>query len=70
MPITQICNISIKLSHFPKDCKVAKLKPLRKNGTKTDRKNFRSKFYELFMNYLLENNILCRFNSRHGLKTV
>ena len=48
MPITQICNISIKLSHFPKDCKVAKLKPLRKNGTKTDRKNFRSKFYELF----------------------
>ena len=48
MPITQICNISIKLSHFPKDCKVAKLKPLRKNGTKTDRKNVRSKFYELF----------------------
>ena len=30
MPITQICNLSIKFSHFPKDCKVAKLKPLYK----------------------------------------
>ena len=29
-PITQICNLSIKLSHFPKDCKLAKLKPLYK----------------------------------------
>ena len=28
IPITQICNLSIKLSHFLKDCKVAKLKPL------------------------------------------
>ena len=36
LPITQICNLSIKLSHFPKDCKVAKLKPLYKKGTKTD----------------------------------
>ena len=30
IPITQICNLSIKLSHFPKDCKVAKLKTLHK----------------------------------------
>ena len=30
IPITQICNLSIKLSHFPKDCKLAKLKPLYK----------------------------------------
>ena len=42
IPITQICNLSIKLSHFLKDCKVAKLKPLYKKGTKTDPKNFRS----------------------------
>ena len=26
MPITQICNLSIKFSHFPKDCKLAMLK--------------------------------------------
>ena len=25
IPITQTCNLAIKLSHFPKDCKVAKL---------------------------------------------
>ena len=41
IPITQICNFSIKLSHFPKDCKVAKPKPLYKRGTKTDPKNFK-----------------------------
>ena len=41
IPITQICSLSIELSHFPKDCKVAKLKPLYKKGTKTDPKNFR-----------------------------
>ena len=42
MPITQICNLSIKFSHFLKDSKVAKLKPLYEKGTKTKPKNFRS----------------------------
>ena len=41
IPITQICNLSIKLSHFPKDWKLAKLKLQYKKGTKTDTKNFR-----------------------------
>ena len=41
IPVTQLCNLSIKFSHFPKDCKVAKLKPLYKKGTKTDPKIFR-----------------------------
>ena len=41
IPITQICNLSIKLSHFPKDCKVAKLKPLYTKGNTTDLKHFR-----------------------------
>ena len=41
MPITQICNLSIKFSHFPKDCKVANIKPIYKKGTKTDPNNFR-----------------------------
>ena len=40
-PVTQICNLSIKLSHFPHDCKLAKLKPLYKKGSKTDPKNYR-----------------------------
>ena len=76
IPITQICNLSIKLSHFPKDCKVAKLKPLYKKGTKTDPKNFRpisllpivSKIFEKViheqtMEYLTDNNILYKYQS-------
>ena len=70
IPITQICNLSIKLSHFPKECKVAKHKPLYKKGTKTDPKHFRpisllpivSKIFEKVllnqtMEYLTDNNI-------------
>ena len=41
IPVTQICNLSIKLSHFPHDCKLAKLKPLYKKASKTDPKNYR-----------------------------
>ena len=76
IPITQICNLSIKLSHFPKDCKVAKLKPLYKKGTKTDPKNFRpisllpivSKIFEKVihhqtMEYLTDDNILYKYRS-------
>ena len=76
MPIIQIWNLSIKFSHFPKDCKVAKLKPLYKKGTKTDPKNFRpisllpivSKIIEKVihdqtMNYLTENTVLYRYQS-------
>ena len=34
IPITQICNLSTKFSHFPKDIKVAKIKPLYKKTLK------------------------------------
>ena len=37
-PLSQIFNLSIKYSIFPKDCKIAKLKPLFKKGSKTDPK--------------------------------
>ena len=40
-PISQICNLSIKCSIFPSDCKIVKLKPLFKKGSKTDSKNYR-----------------------------
>ena len=40
-PVTQICNLSIKLSHLPYDCKLAKLKHLYKKGSKTDHKKYR-----------------------------
>ena len=39
--VAQIRDLSIKLSHFPNNCKLAKLKLLYKNGSKTDLKSFR-----------------------------
>ena len=40
-PIAQICNLSIKLSTVPDECKIAKLKPHYKKGKKTDPKNYK-----------------------------
>ena len=39
-PIAQICNLSIKLSTLPDECKIAELKLLYKKGKKTDTKNY------------------------------
>ena len=38
--ISQICNLSIKYSIFSSYCKIVKLKPLFKKGSKTDPKNY------------------------------
>ena len=40
-PISQICNLSIKYSIFLADCKLEKLKPLFKKGSKTAPQNYR-----------------------------
>ena len=40
-PLTNMINLSIKLSTFPEWCKIAKLKPMFKKGTRTDPKNYR-----------------------------
>ena len=40
-PISEICNFSISHGVFPDACKVAKLKPIHKNGKKTDPSNYR-----------------------------
>ena len=75
-PITQICNLSIKFSSFPSDCKLAKLKPIFKKGSKTEPKNFRpifllpliSKIIEKVIHnqtdqYLSSNKILFKYQS-------
>ena len=67
---------SFKLSPFPNNSKLAKLKPLYKKGSKTDSKKFRtisllpivSKIIEKLihdktMEYLTETKILCRYQS-------
>ena len=75
-PLAQICNLSIKLSTVPDECKIAKLKPLYKKGKKTDPKNYRpisllpviSKILEKIihdqaMDIVTKKNILYRFQS-------
>ena len=39
--ISKLCNLSMKRSKFPLDCKFAKLKPLYKKVSKTDPRNYR-----------------------------
>ena len=78
-PIAKICNISISSGLFLSDCKIAKLKPLYKKGSKTNPENFRpisllpliSKVIERIVynqvdNFLLQNNIL--YNYQSGFK--
>ena len=38
-PTTPLCNLPISSSRFPDACKIAKLKPLFKKGSKTDPRN-------------------------------
>ena len=41
LPLTQICNLSIRISAFPDTCKLAKVKPIFKKGSTMDPKNYR-----------------------------
>ena len=75
-PITDLVNLSISLSLFPDDCKIAKLKPLYKKEAKTKPKNYRpisllpllSKIIERLIHnqtqeFLDKNNILYKYQS-------
>ena len=75
-PISCLCNLSISLSVFPDDCKIAKLKPICKKESKTEPKNYRpisllpliSKIMEKVIHnqtqlFLDDNNILYKYQS-------
>ena len=75
-PISQLCNLSIKLSSFPRSCKIAKVKPIFKKGSKIDPQNYcpisllptLSKIIERIAHdqtqeFLSKNKILYRFQS-------
>ena len=75
-PVTQLCNLSISSGRFPDTCKIAKLKPLFKKGSKTDPKNYRPISFlpliakvlerivhEQSMEFLDKHNILYKFQS-------
>ena len=76
LPISQLCNLSISLSTFPQQCKIAKLKPKYKKGSRTEPKNFRpisllpllsklieKTIHDQVQNYCNENNIFFSFQS-------
>ena len=75
-PITDLVNLSISLSLFPDDCKIAKLKPIYKKEAKTKPKNYRpisllpllSKIIERIIHnqtqeFLDKNNIFYKYQS-------
>ena len=75
-PISQLCNLSIKLNSFPRSCKIAKVKPLFKKGSKTNPQNYcpvsllhlLSKIIERIVHdqteeFLSKNKLLYRFQS-------
>ena len=41
LPLGNIINLSLKLSTFPEECKIVKLKPILKKGARADPKNYR-----------------------------
>ena len=78
--ITELFNLSIEKSVFPDECKIAKLKPLYKKGSKLEPKNYRpisllpvvSKMFERLVHYqtqdyLDEHGILYKYQS--GFRT-
>ena len=40
-PISELCNLPMTLGSFPDACKIAIVKPLFNNGSKTDPSNYR-----------------------------
>ena len=43
-PLGNVINLSIKLSAFPEECKITKLKPAFKKGARADPQNYRPMF--------------------------
>ena len=68
--ITELFNLSIEKSTFPDECKIAKLKPLYKKGSKLEPKNYRpisllpivSKIFEKLVHYQTQN-----YLDKHGI---
>ena len=57
LPLGNIINLSIKLSTFPEECKIAKLKPIFKKSVSTDPKNYRHIFLLPLVSKIIEKSI-------------
>ena len=56
LPISQLCNLSIDLSTFPQNYKIAKLSPQYKKESRTEAKNFRPISLLQILSKLIEKN--------------
>ena len=56
-PVTEICNLSIKSKIFPDPCKLAKLKPIFKKGSRMDPSNYRPISLLPLISKILEKNL-------------
>ena len=57
LPLRDIISLSIKLSAFPDECKIAKLKPIFNKGARTDPKNYRPISFLLLVSKMIEQSI-------------
>ena len=57
LPLRNIINLSIKLSTFAEECKIAKLKPILKKGARSDPKNYRPIFLLPLVSKIIEKSI-------------
>ena len=70
LPLGNIINLSIKLSTFPEECKIVKLKPIFKKGARTDPKNYHpisllplvSKIIEKSIHFQIETSLIRETN--------
>ena len=57
LPFGNIINLSMKLSIFPEECKIAKLKPIFKKCTRTDPNNYRPIFLLPLISKIIEKSV-------------
>ena len=57
-PISELCNLSMTLRSFPDVCKIEKVKPLFKKGSKTDPPSYRPIFLLSLLSKVFERLIL------------
>ena len=57
-PINELCNLSMTVGSFPDACKITKVKPLFKKGSKTDPSNYRPISLLLLLSKVFERVVL------------
>ena len=68
--ISELCNLSMTLGSLPDACKIAKVKPLFKKGSKTDPSNYRPISLLLLLSKVFERVVLDQTNEFLSLNKI